>query len=207
MEKHLFEIPNRLADLIDKRCRNLSDRFQGVFSVKEVQEELRELDTLLASFRLNDEHLEKLLKESTERHDLVSMVAEMRDQRRASIENREVLERLHAESHKLMLGSARLIADCKRGFDRRTRIHGNYASEMCAHCEGLGGSSDSPCIACNGVGTVLVHQPPFKCPRCNGEGKAAHQAMALFHSDHCLVCQGTGWVMVMNRSRSAGKMT
>ena len=203
METPLCEIPNGLAELIDERIRNLLDRLHGAFSVKEVQAELRELDTLLGSFKRNDEHLEKLLSDTHARHERSAMIDEMRDRRRVIVENREVLERLHVKSHKIMLESARLIADCKRRFDHLSRTHGDYASEMCALCKGLGGSSEAPCPACMGEGTVLVHQPPLKCPRCKGEGKGSHQAIALFHSDLCLVCHGTGSVIVRNRADHA----
>jgi hypothetical protein len=204
METPLCEIPNGLAELIDERIRNLLDRLQGAFSVKEVQAELRELDLLLGSFKRNDEQLEKLLTDKDARHERSAMIAEMRNHRRAIVENREVLERLHAKSHNLMLESARLIADCKSRVDKLVRTHGDYAAEMCAHCKGLGGTSEAPCPACMGEGTVLVHQPPLKCPRCNGEGKGSHHAIALFQSDLCLVCHGSGWVIVRNRNQSGG---
>src|ERR1043165_2065741 len=113
METPLCEIPNGLAELIDERIRKLLDRLHGAFSVKEVQAELRELDTLLGSFKRNDEHLEKLLRDTNARRNRSAMLDEMRDRRRVVVENREVLERLHVKPPKIMLESARLLADWK----------------------------------------------------------------------------------------------
>ena len=74
-----------------------------------------------------------------------------------------------------------------------------YAYETCGLCDGVGKGAlgpEVPCPPCKATGKVLVHQPPIKCPRCGGNGKASHDADALIYSPVlCVICKGAGWVM------------
>jgi len=57
-----------------------------------------------------------------------------------------------------------------------------YDYETCGLCggEGKGGLGTSePCPPCKATGKVLVHQPPIKCPRCGGTGRAGRPANGL----------------------------
>ena len=71
-----------------------------------------------------------------------------------------------------------------------------YAPERCGLCgDGAKREIEHPCPACNGKGTVMVHQPPLRCPRCNGNGRAKPNDDLKYRFDLCVVCLGTGWVM------------
>jgi DnaJ-class molecular chaperone len=71
----------------------------------------------------------------------------------------------------------------------------SYKSEVCGLCNGKGRSPDSPCPACNGQGTVLVHQPALACPRCGGKGRARSESPSFYFTPLCVDCGGTGWTM------------
>ena len=65
-----------------------------------------------------------------------------------------------------------------------------YGLEPCAWCNGTGTEGrrrKKPCGVCVGHGNVLVRQPPFKCPECDGKGR---KIMAR----RCKVCNGSGWL-------------
>ena len=49
-------------------------------------------------------------------------------------------------------------------------------------------------MACNGRRTVLVHQPPIKCPRCVGTGRSGSRDRAEFSNNflHHLSRHGLG---------------
>ncbi len=76
-----------------------------------------------------------------------------------------------------------------------------YAYETCGLCQGLGKGglgTDEPCPPCKATGHVLVHQPPKKCPRCGGNGKAKTAMNGLgYDSRLCVICRGAGWVMAL----------
>ena len=73
-----------------------------------------------------------------------------------------------------------------------TKLPG-FTLENCASCNGLGtGQDHQPCEPCRGKGRILVIHPSTSCPRCNGSGKPI--APNFFLADHCVVCQGTGWI-------------
>jgi hypothetical protein len=72
-----------------------------------------------------------------------------------------------------------------------------YAPEKCGYCEGNSHAvgNDHLCPACQGKGTLLVHQPSIRCPRCAGNGRARQSDDLRYRSNLCVVCLGTGWVM------------
>lgn len=69
----------------------------------------------------------------------------------------------------------------------------NYATEICAWCQGAGvtGTAQDDCIACHALGSVLVAQPARKCPHCQGTGRQAASV--------CRICNRTGWVHVLEQ--------
>jgi DnaJ-class molecular chaperone len=73
----------------------------------------------------------------------------------------------------------------------------SYEAEKCGFCQGNGGAPEipHPCPACEGKGTIMVHQPPIRCPRCSGTGRAKLNDDLKYRSKLCVVCLGTGWVM------------
>ena len=78
----------------------------------------------------------------------------------------------------------------------------DYAYETCSLCNGEGKGAlgpEVPCPPCNAMGKVLVHQPPIKCPRCGGDGKAKRESDGLIYSPKlCVICKGAGWVMTLS---------
>jgi hypothetical protein len=76
-----------------------------------------------------------------------------------------------------------------------------YALEICGLCKGAGKGAlgpDKPCPPCKSKGVVLVHQPPIKCPRCGGNGKAKTLFDGLITDPRlCVICHGSGWVMAL----------
>jgi DnaJ-class molecular chaperone len=77
-----------------------------------------------------------------------------------------------------------------------------YAPEVCGLCKGAGKGGlepDEPCSPCKSKGVVLVHQPPNKCPRCGGNGKAETIFDALTTDPRlCMICRGSGWAMTLH---------
>jgi DnaJ-class molecular chaperone len=80
-------------------------------------------------------------------------------------------------------------------------LSSGYAPEICGLCNGAGRgalSPDEPCPSCESKGIVLVHQPPLKCPRCGGNGKAKWLDDGLSGDRRlCVICRGSGWVMAL----------
>jgi DnaJ-class molecular chaperone len=76
----------------------------------------------------------------------------------------------------------------------------DYAYETCGLCNGVGKGGlgpNEPCPPCKATGKVLVHQPPIRCPRCGGDGKAKQPFEGIIYSPVlCVICLGAGWVMV-----------
>ena len=77
----------------------------------------------------------------------------------------------------------------------------DYAYETCGLCKGVGKGGlgpNEPCPPCKATGKVLVHQPPLRCPRCGGTGKA-NQVFDGLSTDFrlCVICNGAGWVMAL----------
>ena len=74
-----------------------------------------------------------------------------------------------------------------------------YAPEICGLCKGAGKGGLEPnelCPPCKATGKVVVHQPPRRCPRCGGDGKARTFFDGLVGDIRlCVVCRGSGWVM------------
>ena len=59
---------------------------------------------------------------------------------------------------------------------------------------GLAGAAAPDCPVCGGKAFVLVLQPAQRCRSCAGTG------MRL--QTRCSYCQGTGWMFVLDESRS-----
>lgn len=58
--------------------------------------------------------------------------------------------------------------------------------KTCAHCKGTGGRAGLRCPVCNGIGRMLVKNPPTECRACKGIfGNSA---------ELCRACSGSGWV-------------
>ena len=80
-------------------------------------------------------------------------------------------------------------------------IPDGYAPEICGLCNGAGKGAlgpDEPCPPCKATGKVLVHQPPKKCPRCGGNGKAKRLDDGLSGDRRlCVICRGSGWVLTL----------
>jgi DnaJ-class molecular chaperone len=76
-----------------------------------------------------------------------------------------------------------------------------YAYETCGLCNGLGKGAlgpEEPCPPCNATGQVLVNQPPIKCLRCGGNGRAKQPFGGLSYAlELCRICRGAGWVMAL----------
>lgn len=73
-----------------------------------------------------------------------------------------------------------------------------YAAETCGLCKGALGPG-LPCPPCKAKGVVLVHQPPVKCPRCGGDGKARTLLDGLSTDPRlCMICRGSGWAMTLS---------
>jgi DnaJ-class molecular chaperone len=75
----------------------------------------------------------------------------------------------------------------------------DYAPEICGMCNGAGKGAlgpEVPCPPCKATGKILVHQPPFKCPRCGGNGKAKDRLDSYIYP-LCIICRGAGWVMTI----------
>ena len=49
-----------------------------------------------------------------------------------------------------------------------------------------------PCVACQGLGKVMVPQPARVCSRCEGTGRARHAQRVLGFL--CDACWGSGWM-------------
>ena len=68
-----------------------------------------------------------------------------------------------------------------------------FAFADCATCDGRGTTKDlNPCQPCHGKGRILIMLPSTLCPRCRGTGKT--EPGAMFSSDYCLICFGTGYL-------------
>ena len=85
--------------------------------------------------------------------------------------------------------------------DRSLDHPDGYAPEVCGLCDGAGRGGlgpNEPCPPCKAKGVVLVRQPPIKCPRCGGDGKATTFTDGLSTDTRlCIICKGAGWVMAL----------
>jgi len=68
----------------------------------------------------------------------------------------------------------------------------SYGLRQCACCTTIWlYPPEQPCVACHGIGQVMVANPVRECPRCNGTGRARH-AHPVFGVT-CDACWGSGW--------------
>ena len=111
-------------------------------------------------------------------------------------DRQEESKRIHLRSQEVLKRSYQLVGLIRRQIDREAHRNSGYLLEVCGFCDGVGGTAKERCPARKGNGTVLVHQPALKCPRCNGSGKP--EKMRLYFSDVCTVCRGSGWVLTVD---------
>jgi hypothetical protein len=186
---------NGLEDLLEKHISKLSEKLSRPYTLDEIETELTALNDLVYTFKRRDELLEKLLDGSTAEDKRKQIREALKAQSMRVAENRTEVQRAHAKSHELLQRSTLLLVRAQREINKRAHKHAGYALEVCGLCEGLGGDSDAPCPACKGKGTLLVHQPSIKCPRCNEHGRASAKEQLFYSSELCVVCRGSGWVM------------
>src|SRR5262245_33151919 len=62
-----------------------------------------------------------------------------------------------------------------------------YERRHCASCTHAG----QLCVACHGVGWVMVLQPCHACSQCGGTGRATREQSIW--GFRCLTCWGSGW--------------
>lgn len=170
----------------------------GHCSLEELEKDLRFLHSLIDQYKRGNELLENLANPATTSDQREQIRQTLQEQRLRVAANRAEAERLHVQSQKVLERSARLMAIIERRIYERTHRGNSYAPELCGFCVGIGGSPSIPCLACNGRRTVLVRQPPLKCPRCNGTGKPTEHDRIQFSIGVCLVCRGKGWALVMD---------
>ena len=79
----------------------------------------------------------------------------------------------------------------------------SFGFERCAWCDGIGGRwPGGDCEVCHGKGVVAVSQPPMKCARCWGNGRALNGWAHTF--PFCSACAGTGWAKTSLKKKAAG---
>jgi hypothetical protein len=189
------DVCEALDELLEAHLRNLSEKLQSPERIEDIGAELATLNDLVYSYKRRDELLEKLLDCTTAEDKRSQIRVTLQAQHIRVVENRAELERIHARSHELLERSTSLIGRAQQQINERAHKYAGYALEQCALCKGVGGSAGDPCLACNGKGNVLVHQPSLKCPRCAGDGKPHGRESLLYSAKLCVVCRGTGWVM------------
>ena len=159
---------------------------------------MHSLHAIIDEYKRGDELLESLASPLTTSDQRAAIIQQLEEQRLRVATNRAEAARLHAQSQTVLEHSARLLAKIERRMYERTHKASSYAPEICGWCRGVGGGDNAPCVACNGKRTVLVHQPPVKCPRCLGSGKPIYQDRIQFSLSLCLVCRGNGWALSIN---------
>src|SRR5215212_3445935 len=164
---------NSLDDLVETHVRSLANKLSLPHTLQEIETEVTALNDLIHAFKHKDELLEKLLDSATTEGEGDRIRQTLKAMHIRVAVNQEELERLHDKSHQLLERSVYLIAKAQRQINKEAHRHSGYALELCGLCKGLGGSTDKLCQPCKGRGTVLVHQPAYKCYRCGGKGKSA----------------------------------
>jgi len=194
MENSTDASSNGLEELLESHISKLADKLSLPYTLEEIEAELASLNDLVYTFKRRDELLEKLLDGATTEYKREQIREALKAQRMRVAENRAETERIHRRSRALLERSMQLILRAQRDINKKAHKHAGYALELCALCNGLGGSTENPCAPCNGKGSVLVHQPSLKCPRCKGTGKPPVNDQ-LTYSTLCIICRGSGWVM------------
>jgi len=185
--------------LLESRLFGLLERV-GTLPIEEVKSELDSLVKLVNAYRLNVDLLETLLNPTTTVARRLETLEKLRFQRMKVAENHAELQRLHEKSESILEHSAQLLAKIDRQVYEQTHKNRDYAPEICANCSGVGKIAGKPCVACDSRRTVLVHQPPIKCPRCVGTGRSGSRDRTEFSTDLCIICRGNGWVLVKDSS-------
>src|SRR5262249_50725682 len=157
-------------ELLESRLTELLAKV-GTAATDEIESELFSLHSLIDQYKRHDELIETLIDPMSDSEQRAQIREALREQHLRNAENRAEAERLHARSRSVLEKSARLMAEIDRRVYDRTHKGSEYAPELCGFCRGIGGRAKTPCIACRGRRTVLVHQPPLTCPRCGGTGQ------------------------------------
>ena len=190
----LDDASTSLEELVEKHLRRLTKKIKSDAAVEEIASEVASFNDLLVSYQLRDELLEQLIDNRTPDYRRRQIVATLKAQHLKVALNQAELVRLHAASHELLQRSTQLIVGAQRVIDQESSQDTRYALEPCGFCSGTGGTSTTPCAACHGKRSVLVRQPPIKCPRCKGDGKPDREFFSL---NKCVVCRGYGWVLTV----------
>jgi hypothetical protein len=193
------ELSEGLDELLETHVQNLSEKLSRPYAIEEIEEDLSALNDLVYTYKRRDELLEKLLDGTTAAEKRKQILEALQAQHIRVADNQVELERVHARSHELLQKSTLLVVKAQSQISRLAHKHTGYALEFCGLCKGLGGSREEPCVACNGKGSVLVHEPAIKCPRCGGDGKPTTKRSLIYSSDVCVVCRGTGWVLTKDQ--------
>src|SRR5215510_1629220 len=188
------DLAHSLEELIGDHLANLTEKQQRDGSISELADEVGRLNDLLISYKLRDELLERLLDSETPEVRRTQIRETLKAQRMRVAENRAEMELIHARSHAILDRSVRLIATIQKQIDKNAHAYSGYAFEKCGFCDGLGRASEKQCPVCRGNRTVLVFQPPTKCPQCAGCGKVTFDPVTRSSSELCTACRGSGWV-------------
>jgi DnaJ-class molecular chaperone len=189
------EVPDGLEELIDEHLRRITNRLRQVHSVEDVSKEVAALNDLLNSYKQRSELFDSLADVKTPEAKRQQIREMLKAQRVRVAANRQACKRTVERSHQILRRSARLLSRVQRHVDRETHRGSIYRLEVCRYCDGIGGTPDNQCPGCTGKGSVLVHQPAIKCPRCLGSGKPETK---LEYLNVCAVCRGCGWVMTIS---------
>jgi hypothetical protein len=185
-----------LDEVLEQGLRELLERL-GSLPIEDLEIELTTLSKLVEDYKRRDELLEGLLAPGTTEARRSEILEPFNTDRVQVTRSRAEIMRLHDRSHGLIQTSIRLLLDAQRKVYRQSNKSSEYAPEICGYCNGFGGTSSHPCLACDGRRTILVHQPPIPCPRCNGNGKPIAADRVMFFQEVCVVCRGKGWALVM----------
>lgn len=180
-----------LCELLETHVQVLSEMLSRSYTLSDIEQEVVILHDLLDSYKRRNELLGKLLDTEASPNSSVQKCEPLKDKRKIA----ERVDQAHDRAHKLMLRSAAMLITARRVIQQRTRTYKGYAPEICARCQGLGGSIESPCPACKGIGSVMVQQPSIECPRCHGTGKPTSWERLIYSSEECIICHSTGWAL------------
>src|SRR5215813_4021969 len=189
-----------LDELVESRLHELILSIRNG-SAQDIEPELKSLAELIDAYGRKDELLANLLDPLTKSADRQQIHEALKSQHLTIARDHAELERLHIKSRNLLKHSIELLLIAhKQNYNRHNGNEfspdGNeFSPELCGFCRGFGRSKHTRSPACEGRRFVLVHQPPIKCPRCKGNGKADPHDRVTFARELCLVCRGKGWAL------------